>query len=1063
MRYFAALFLLLSLSVTGQNKPAAQSKGAEYGQEGLVYERLNTRYEFAADGSSTRENSVRIRVQSDAGLKQAGLLVFGYQRDFDTTALTVRVYKPDGKVIETPADSALDMPAEITRQAPMYSDLFEKHVTVRGLEVGDALEYTFSSRVRPLVPGQFWLNYNFSSDAIVLAEELQVSAPASVQVKVKSDKIQPTISTSGNTRTYLWKSSSLKRKTEKESKAELRASVKKVSDIQITSFASWEEIRKWYNGLLSSRVVVTPEISAKAGELTKGLTTTEQKVQALYKFVATRFRYTAIAFGIGRYQPHSAAEVLESGFGDCKDKHTLLAALLKAVGIPAEAALITYNRAFDADVPSVAQFSHVITRVPLRDKVAWLDTTLEVAPFDYLPAALRDHYTLLTGEKPALVKTPAEEAARDSANVNVKGKLDEKGMLTADFDVEASGDTALALRMAFRQVSEAQWGELVQRISYSQGYAGVVSNVKLKAAPEDTSADFAYSYTYKREEFGDWANRRILTACTSAGLPDGGDKSDEPEPVWFGSKLELDCESDIELPAGYEAVLPTNKDSYKPFGEFHVSYDAENHHLKSERSLTLKVVEVPREQVLAYRDFRKDFMESEEFITLNSQDRSRMVPSIVAGNVNGFPRVDLFTAKGDNPEANHAYDEGVELMKSRGVAAAQEKFEEAARLDPKHPRAWAALGMTYLVNGNVERALELFRRQLKEAPSPEIYKSLGMTLMQIRRNDEAVDVWKEAQKAYPDDRDMPANLGSALGASGRYQEAAAALETAVKRNPDSANLLWQLSRAYKNTGKKDEAVVALHKAADIDGTALMWNNLAYELADMNRDLDEAMRLAQQAVSEVQEKASKVSLSTLSVPDLETMPSLASYWDTLGWVYFRRGDIDKAEPFIRASWELTQSGEVADHLGQIMEAKKKTSLAQDYYAMAIASSRSFKDAEKHLQTAMPAAATRNAKINKAREELGKIRTYKVPRAGAANGSGEFFVVFDANGAVEDAKFIDGNSSLPPMLTPLKKVHFGYTIPSASDAKFVRRGIMMCTPASSNCDFVVLTVDTVRSLF
>ena len=48
------------------------------------------------------------------------------------------------------------------------------------------------------------------------------------------------------------------------------------------------------------------------------------KIRALYSLVATRYRYIGIAFGIGRYQSHSAAEVLEKQYGDCKDKHTLL-------------------------------------------------------------------------------------------------------------------------------------------------------------------------------------------------------------------------------------------------------------------------------------------------------------------------------------------------------------------------------------------------------------------------------------------------------------------------------------------------------------------------------------------------------------------------------------------------------------------------------------------------------------------------------------------------------------------------------------------------------------------
>jgi transglutaminase-like putative cysteine protease len=114
--------------------------------------------------------------------------------------------------------------------------------------------------------------------------------------------------------------------------------------------------------------------------VTKNAPNDETKLRVLYGYVSTQFRYIGISFGIGRYQPHSAAEVLANQYGDCKDKHTLLASLLTAVGIPADPALISTSREVDADVPSPGQFDHVITAVPTEGGVVWLDTTAEVGP-----------------------------------------------------------------------------------------------------------------------------------------------------------------------------------------------------------------------------------------------------------------------------------------------------------------------------------------------------------------------------------------------------------------------------------------------------------------------------------------------------------------------------------------------------------------------------------------------------------------------------------------------------------------------------------------------------------
>jgi hypothetical protein len=110
----------------------------------------------------------------------------------------------------------------------------------------------------------------------------------------------------------------------------------------------------------------SPEVRAKAEELTKGLNSDLDKTEALYDFVAKNFRYVSLSLGVGRYQPHSASDVLHDQYGDCKDKHTLLASLLEAEGLHADSVLINSSRKLDPDVPSPSQFDHVITMLPME-------------------------------------------------------------------------------------------------------------------------------------------------------------------------------------------------------------------------------------------------------------------------------------------------------------------------------------------------------------------------------------------------------------------------------------------------------------------------------------------------------------------------------------------------------------------------------------------------------------------------------------------------------------------------------------------------------------------------
>ena len=97
--------------------------------------------------------------------------------------------KADGSMVPTPAENTQDMAAQITREAPFYSDLREKHVAVKGLGVGDVLEFQAHWHgTKALAPGQFWYAYNFSHDGIILREQLQISVPRDRPVKWKGPR-----------------------------------------------------------------------------------------------------------------------------------------------------------------------------------------------------------------------------------------------------------------------------------------------------------------------------------------------------------------------------------------------------------------------------------------------------------------------------------------------------------------------------------------------------------------------------------------------------------------------------------------------------------------------------------------------------------------------------------------------------------------------------------------------------------------------------------------------------------------------------------------------------------
>ncbi len=71
-----------------------------------------------------------------------------------------------------------------------------------------------------------------------------------------------------------------------------------------------------------------------------------EQARALYNWVATQIRYVGIYLGDGGIVPNYADDTLRNRYGDCKDKSTLLVALLAAKGIEAESAMVNSGRTF---------------------------------------------------------------------------------------------------------------------------------------------------------------------------------------------------------------------------------------------------------------------------------------------------------------------------------------------------------------------------------------------------------------------------------------------------------------------------------------------------------------------------------------------------------------------------------------------------------------------------------------------------------------------------------------------------------------------------------------------
>jgi tetratricopeptide (TPR) repeat protein len=1087
MRSRILLALALSVWVVIPVFAQAQVKdkpAEDYSKEAYVIEKLQTRITEEADGSGTRELAAEVKVLAEAGVKAFAVLSFTYTSANEVVDVDyVRIRKPDGTVVKTPDYNIQDMPAEVTRSAPLYSDIHEKHIAVKGLGVGDVLEYLVRFRVvKPQVPGHFWYEHSFEKHAIIKDEKLEISFPSDKYVKVVSPEFKPQIKDENGRRIYRWAYSNLEVK-EKDPN-EIPRRIPPNPSVQVTTFATWEDVGRWYGSLQKDPLEVTPAIQAKAAELTKGLKTDDEKIRAIYNFVSLRFHYIGLDFGIGRYQPHAADDVLGNGYGDCKDKHTLLAALLKSAGYYAWPALIHGHRKLDPDVPSPAQFNHVITAVPLGGQLIWLDTTPEVAPYGLLLLTLRDKQALVIASNaaPTLMKTPENPPFPEEQEFSAKGKLGADGTFTGHVEQSYRGDVEVSLRALFRQVAQSQWKEATQGFSYRLGFAGDVSNVKV-SPPEETDKPFELSYDYLRKNYGDWEHRQITPPMPQLGIEVTKDSREKrpSEPVLLGGLGKIVYRSKVELPAGYSMIAPSAVNLVKPYAEYHTTNVVQDGVLTTSRQFLIKKDEVA---VSDWEDFRKfgRAIADDEF-TFIPLDGSR---AVVAG------KGESGKAEGNEEDIDDIFREGNRALQRRDGQQAQKLFEKVIVREPKYKGAHFNLGLALGAQGKISEALAEVRKEEEISPDETRSYMMAATFASVSgKKDESIAELRKLLKVDPENRDAAMSLSQLLSLNGKYTEAAEVLEGPVKASPANANLQFALGSAYSKGGQSENALAHMRAAVEAKSSdSMMLNNVAYTLAENKMNLELARQYAEQALELLETRSADVrSAGDMGAMETSTEMTyqLSLVWDTLGWVYFQSGETHRAESFVRAAWLLGQDAVVGEHLGEIYEKQANRRAAAQVYELALAAQSTpvVRMAQSSTTLSMPIVQSPDSNAYRVQrdsmlsryekltgkkpsreihrlpngewtktpsEQLSQMRTAKLGKLPNLSGTAEFAMVF-APGKIESVEYVSGEESLQSLTDKLKAAHYQIEFPAGSKAKILRRAQLSCTP-SAGCMAVLM---------
>jgi transglutaminase-like putative cysteine protease len=397
---------------------------------------------------------------------------------------------------------------------------------------------------------------------------------------------------------------------------------------------SWSDLGAWYADLTHGRRDASPPIKQEVVELTASAPSLLAKMQALAAFVQNDIRYVAIELGIGGHQPHPAAEIFAHRYGDCKDKATLLGAMLAAIGVETYYVIINTERgSVTASTPPNLDFNHVILAIalpaglddpalralrtdPQLGRLLFFDPTDPLTPFGRLRGALQANYGLVVRpDGGALVELPQLATNENSVDRTAKMTLGEDGSLRGNVHEIWTGDRAAEQRNSLRSMNlDTDRIRPVEALA-----AGSFTNFQiLKATVANEHAanlPFEWNYEIEVDNYAKVAGDlllvrpRLLGSKASALL-----ETREPRryPIEFAAPLRDTDTFEISLPAGYavDELPPPVRLQYE-FGSYYSKTEFSAGVLRYKRTIEIKDLSVSADHADDLKQFYREIANDE--------------------------------------------------------------------------------------------------------------------------------------------------------------------------------------------------------------------------------------------------------------------------------------------------------------------------------------------------------------------------------------------------------------------------------------------------------------------
>jgi tetratricopeptide (TPR) repeat protein len=556
------------------------------------------------NGLASRFHQVVYQPLTDAAAAESREYEFTYETDSEAVQIrAARVYRANGQVdeaIENGAGAMADDPA-----LAIFTSARSYYVRFPRLEPGDVVEVQY--RVEDVAPRNAFADYfgevvYLQGSEPIARSEYVLRTPRARTFYFNEPRVpglERSVEERGDDRVYHF----VARDVPAVRQEPLQPPWTEVlGHVNVSTYRTWEDVGRWYWGLVKDQFEPDDEVRRRALALTKGLKDDASKARAVYDYVVQRTRYVALEFGIHGYKPYRCAQIFARGFGDCKDKATLIVTMLGSLGIKATPVVVRTAHKGDIETSpaSLAPFDHMIAYVPSLD--LYLDGTAEHTGSLELPAMDRGAMALRVDEgKSMLVHLPDPPAGASVSTHKVDVSLGADESAVFDWRAEVVGVDASEWRSSFH--AQATRKQRVQQMLAAILPGAEIASVEAGNL-QDVEEKVALRVRGKVPRFA-----RAEGDATSVPLGrrehmvrDLAPLADRKQDLRFYAQWTQSDEWTVRLPPGARTkAMPTASSGSGPFGSYSVEVENAAGVIRLKSVVTLARTRVSAAEYPAFR------------------------------------------------------------------------------------------------------------------------------------------------------------------------------------------------------------------------------------------------------------------------------------------------------------------------------------------------------------------------------------------------------------------------------------------------------------------------------